>query len=293
MPGPEPLVITAAVTGSITSRADSPHIPLSIDEIATAAVESWRAGAAIIHIHARKGGVPTQDPGAYAAVVDSIRGAGCDAILNLSTGSADGRAELDDRTRLLDLSPEMASLDCGSINSGDERVFQNPFAFLRRTAERMKAVGTVPEIEVFDSGMIENGRRLINEGLIAGPGVWQLCLGVKGGATADPSTITYLLERLPEGAYWSLLGVGRHQLSVNLFSLAFGGHVRTGLEDNVYYRRGELAMSNAQLVERVVRLAGEIGRPIATPAEARALIGSRNSLEPLSKMEVSRHVPDR
>jgi 3-keto-5-aminohexanoate cleavage enzyme len=269
-----PVVITAAVTGSITSSESTQYLPVSHAEIVEAAVSSWRAGAAVIHLHARtQSGTPTQDPSIYAALVKSIREAGCDAVLNLSTGSAGGRAELDERIECLALEPEMATLDCGSMNYGDERVFSNPFVFLRRTAERMRRHGVRPEIEAFDTGMIENGRRLIEEGLIDGPGVWQLCLGVSGGAPADLATTTHMLSRLPDGAFWSLLGVGRHQMPVNLVSLGFGGHVRTGLEDNIYYRRGELATSNAQLVDRVVRMAQDIGRPVATPAEARELLG--------------------
>jgi 3-keto-5-aminohexanoate cleavage enzyme len=270
----EPVVITAAITGSITSRDQTPHLPLKADEIVAAAVESWRAGAAVIHLHARsEEGVPTQDPALYRKLVDAIKNEGCDAILNLSTGSAGGRAELDERIECLDLSPEVATLDCGSMNFGDERVFMNPYSFLRRTAERMRSRRVLPEIEVFDTGMIENGLRLIKEGLIDGPGMWQLCLGVRGGAPADISTVAHMVSRLPEGAFWSLLGIGRNQISVNLFSLAAGGHVRTGLEDNIYYRPGELAEGNGQLVQRIATFANEIGRPVAKPAEARALLG--------------------
>jgi 3-keto-5-aminohexanoate cleavage enzyme len=172
----------------------------------------------------------------------------------------------------------MATLDCGSMNFGDERVFSNPFNWLRDAAARMGEYGIRPEIEAFDSGMIANAVRLIEEGAIPGPGVWQLCLGVRGGAPADLATVSHLLGRLPAGAHWSLLGVGRHQLALNLVSIAFGGHARTGLEDNIYFRRGELARSNAQLVERVVRLAREYDREIATPARARELLGIRSDV---------------
>jgi 3-keto-5-aminohexanoate cleavage enzyme len=169
----------------------------------------------------------------------------------------------------------MATLDCGSMNFGDERVFENPYSFLRRAAEMMRERSIVPEIEVFDTGMIENGLRLIDEGLIEPPGVWQLCLGVRGGAPADIQSVAHLLGRLPEGAVWTMLGVGRSQVPVNLFSLGVGGHVRTGLEDNIYFRLGELAESNAQMVERVARIAGEIGRPLASAEQARELLGIR------------------
>lgn len=270
----DPLVITAAITGSITAPDQTPHVPLTPKAIVAAALESWRAGASIIHVHARyEDGAPTQDPEIFRQIVAGIEEAGCDAVLNLSTGSAGGRAELDERGEVLELRPEMATLDCGSINFGDERIFENPYWWLRKTATRMKELSILPEIECFDGGMIENGRRLIGEGLIKGPGVWQLCLGVRGGAPADVDTVAHMLGRLPEGAFWTLLAVGRHQLPMNMIAIAAGGHVRTGLEDNVYYRRGELATGNAQLVERIVRLADEAGRPVATPAEARELVG--------------------
>jgi 3-keto-5-aminohexanoate cleavage enzyme len=273
----EPVMITAAVTGSITSAKQSPHIPLTVEEIVEAAVESWRSGAAIVHLHARdEQGTPTQDSAIYRTLVERIRERGCEAILNLSTGSAGGRAELDERMDCLELRPEMVTLDCGSINLGDDWVFRNPYStFLKPAAARMRELEIAVELETFDSGMIRNGLRLIREGLIQGPGFWQLCLGVPGGAAPDLQTVAYLLSRLPEGALWSTLGIGRHQLEVNVVSLLYGGHVRTGLEDNVYYRRGELVRSNAQLVERIVRLAEEFGRPVATPDEARRLLGVR------------------
>ena len=240
-------------------------------------MESWRAGAAIVHLHARdETGTPTQNAEIYRTLVGRIRERGCEAILNLSTGSAGGRASIEERLACIEVAPEMATLDCGSVNLGDDWVFANPFStFLRPAATRMRELEIAVEIETFDSGMIRNGLRLIDEGLICGPGFWQLCLGVPGGAAPDLQTIGYLLSRLPQGALWSMLGIGRHQLEVNVLSLLYGGHVRTGLEDNVYYRRGELARSNAQLVERVVRLAQELGRPVASPDEARRTLGVR------------------
>lgn len=270
-----PLVITAAITGSVTSADQTPHLPTSWDAIVEAAVTSWSAGAAIIHLHAREpDGTPTQDAAIFRELIDRIRATGCDAILNLSTGSAGGRASLEQRLECLELGPEMATLDCGSMNFGEERVFTNPYSWLRDAAGRMRSQGIRPEIEAFDTGMIANGRRLIEEGTIEAPGVWQLCLGVRGGAPADLPTVAHMLGQLPAGAEWSLLGIGAHQLELNLISIAFGGHARTGLEDNIYYRRGELAQSNAQLVERVVRLAGEFGRSVATPAEARTIFAT-------------------
>lgn len=277
-----PVIITAAISGSTTTREQSPALPVTVEEMVEAAIECHRAGAAIIHLHAREpDGTPTQDVEIFRRQIEAIRERGCDAILNTSTGAAGGMAE-DPEERLgpVSLRPEMATLDCGSINFGDRRVLSGPWEFLVDSARRMGAAGVVPEIEVFDSGMIANGRRLIEEGLIEGPGVWQVCVGVRGAAAADLETISYLLGRLPRGAVWGMLGVGRHQLPVNLVSLAFGGHIRTGLEDNVYYRPGELATGNGQLVERAVRLAGEFGRPVATVEQAREFIGVRDRRAP-------------
>jgi len=274
-------MITAAVTGSVASGRHSPHLPLTVEQIVEAAVESWRAGAAIVHVHARDAqGVPTQDVAVFRRILEGIRERGCEAILNLSTGSAGGRAEIEERLACIELAPEMATLDCGSVNLADEWVFRNPYAaFLKPAAKRMRELEIAVEIETFDTGMIRNGLRLMREGLLRGPGFWQLCLGVAGGAAPDLQTIGYLVSRLPEGAMWSTLGIGRHQLEVNVVSLLYGGHVRTGLEDNRYYRRGELARSNAQLVERIVRLADEFGRPVATPDQARRMLGVRGHAE--------------
>jgi 3-keto-5-aminohexanoate cleavage enzyme len=270
-----PVVITAAVTGSVASRDDNPALPVTWDDIIASAVDCWRAGAAMIHLHARdEQGVPTQDAAIFKLLVERIRDAGCDAVLNLSTGEAGGHCEdFDGRLAPVRLAPEMATLDCGSTNFGDQRILRGPYYFLQQAAAEMRERGVVPEIEVFDTGMIDNGLRLIDEGLIEGPGVWQVCVGVRGGASADLQQVAHMLARLPEGAFWSILGVGRNQLAVNLLSLAYGGHVRTGLEDNVFYLPGERASSNTQLVERIVRLAGEVGRSVATPAQARELMG--------------------
>lgn len=274
-----PVVVTAAVTGSIASRDDSPALPVTWDEIVQASVESWQAGAAIIHLHARdEHGVPTQDRDTFALLIDRIRAQGCDAIINVSTGTAGGNCEdFDARLAPLALAPEMATIDCGSTNFGDNRILQGPYYFLQQAARMMRELSVVPEIEVFDCAMVENGHRLIEEELIDPPGVWQICLGVPGGSPGDLQSVSHFISRLPEGAFWSILGVGRFQLPLNLISLAYGGHVRTGMEDNVYYRPGELAGGNAQLVERIVRLAEEMGRPVASPAEARELVGVRRS----------------
>jgi 3-keto-5-aminohexanoate cleavage enzyme len=271
----EPVIVQAAITGSITDRATTPHVPMSIEENVDAAVAAWRAGASIIHLHAREeDGTPTQRVDRFVPLVEGIRAKGCDAVLNLSTGSAGGRASGAERYAVAELQPELASYDCGSVNMGDW-VFSNPLPFLRDMAQTFLDRGVKPEIECFDSGHVMLARRLRDEGLLEPPLYFQFVLGVAGGAPPTLHALHMLLGLLPEGSIWSACGIGRGQLDVNLLSLVAGGHVRTGLEDNVYYRRGELAISNAQLVERVVRIAGEYGRSVASPDEARELLGLR------------------
>lgn len=269
------MIITAAVTGSITDRSKSPHHPMTAEEIATAAIDAWRAGAAVIHLHARtEDGTPTQDPVRFADLIDRITAAGCDAVLNLSTGSAGGRAAFEERIACLSLRPEMASFDCGSVNF-ETWAFVNPPSFLETMARRMLEFEVLPEIECFDVGMIHAGRRLAGRGLIRAPLYFQFVMGTAGGIPAEPQHLTHMLAALPPDAAWSVCALGRGQLPMNVMGILFGGHVRTGLEDNVYYAYKVLAKSNAQLVERLVRLSRELGREVASPGEARRILGIR------------------
>jgi 3-keto-5-aminohexanoate cleavage enzyme len=271
----KPVIITAAVTGSITTRAKLPWLPVTPEEIADAAVEAAEAGAAVVHIHVREpDGTPSARAELYQEAFERIRERS-DVLICATTGSGGGRFNDDERLTALDLRPDLASLDCGSINFG-ERVFVNSPAFLRRLSAEITSRGILPEIECFDTSMVANARWLADEGLLPGErGAWwfQFCLGVRGGAPYDATTLLAMRSLLPAGAEWSVLSVGRSQLPVAFLALAEGGHVRTGLEDNIYYHPGELAKSNAQLVERVARLARELGRPVATPDDARALLG--------------------
>jgi 3-keto-5-aminohexanoate cleavage enzyme len=268
----DPVVICAAVTGSITTRESNPHLPISVEEIVESSVGAWHAGAAMLHIHARdEDGVPTQRLDCFEPIVAGLREAGCDAILNLTTGSSAGRATGAERYECLKLRPEMGSFDCGSMNF-DERLFENSPPFLRELAKAFLAAGAKPEIECFDVGQIGNALRLRDEGLLEDPLHFQLVLGVRGGAPATIEQALYMRSLLPADATWSICAIGRHQLMLNLLCLVTGGHARTGLEDNIYYARGVLAESNAQLVSRLVRLAGELGRPVASPKEARAIL---------------------
>jgi 3-keto-5-aminohexanoate cleavage enzyme len=270
---PEPGVIQGALTGSQPpDRERRPNLPLTTDEIADAALTAWQAGAAVIHLHARgEDGTPTQDAGAFTRLVEAVRERGCEAILNLSTGTAGGTAERDERYRVLDLQPEMASFDSGTINFG-ERIFEGDLPFLRRMAEAFRAAGTTPEIECFDTGHVGIALQLREEGLLDDPLRVQFVLGVPGsGVPATIAQVEHLRRLLPDGSPWSVCAIGRAQLPLNTYCLIAGGHVRTGLEDNLHYTRGELA-TNADLVARVVRLAGELGREVASVEQARELL---------------------
>lgn len=273
MPSPTPLVVQCAITGSTDPDPQRrPNVPLTTEAIVGSALAAWRAGAAVIHLHAREAdGTPTQDLEAFRLLTDGLRDAGCDAIINLSCGSAGGRSVRDERLQPLELEPEMASLDCGSINFG-ERVFEGDLPFLRRMARAFLDHGVRPEIECFDSGHVGLALQLRDEGLLDDPLVVQFVLGVPGsGVPATVEMVEHLRRMLPAATPWSVCAIGQRQLPLNAYCILAGGHVRTGLEDNLFYRRGERA-TNAELVSRVVRLAHELERPVATPDEARAIL---------------------
>lgn len=267
------LIISAATTGSRTMKSQTPYVPVTVEEIAQQAIECWRAGAAIVHIHVRDDYEQvTCDPAKYQAVTDIVRASGSDVIMNWSTGGGAGLTTDAERAASIKLAPEVASFDCGSTNFG-AGVFINTPAFLESLAVDMGEHLVTPEIEIFDTGMIETAKELIGRGLLQPPHWFQFVLGVRGGAPATARELTHMVDSLPPNSLWSVCAIGRHQLPLNMIAMAMGGHVRTGLEDNIYYSYRVLAESNAQLVERLVRLARELGREIATPDEAREMIG--------------------
>ena len=269
------LIISCATTGSWPTKAQNPALPTTEEEIAEAAVACREAGAAIVHVHVRdEDGRVTCDPARYARVRRLIEARGCDVIVNMSTGGGAGTTGDEERLAPIGLEPppEIASFDCGSLNFG-ERVFVNSPQFLRELAARMARRGVLPEIECFEAGHAENARRLIEDGALQPPFWFQFVLGVRGGAPASVKQLQHMVDLLPAGARWSVCAVGRAQLPLDVAAMVMGGHARTGLEDNLYYRKGELATSNAQLVARLARIAEELGRPLATPDEARAMLG--------------------
>ncbi|MBW6484793.1 MAG: 3-keto-5-aminohexanoate cleavage protein [Syntrophobacterales bacterium] len=267
------IIISVAPTGSWATKSHNPGLPVTPEEIAGAALSCWREGAAVVHVHVRDDeGRMTCDRSRFQKVKELIRSQGCDIIINFTASGGAGRVGEEERFNSLSAAPELASLDAGSMNFND-RVFLNPPDFLEELARRMLAAAVKPEIEVFDSGMIENAMTLVKKGLISTPLWWQFVFGVKGGAPATARSLVHLVESLPPESLWSVCAIGRHQLPMNMLALAMGGHVRTGLEDNLYYRQGELAKDNAQLVARLTRISRECGREPATPDEARQLLG--------------------
>ncbi|MBI3979081.1 MAG: 3-keto-5-aminohexanoate cleavage protein [Chloroflexi bacterium] len=267
----EKLIVSVATTGSWSPREKTPHLPVTPHEIVEAAVASRSEGAAIVHIHARdRDGNMTQDPAILEEIVEGIR-ARSDILVNLTTSSGVGRLTEEVRFNPLRFRPDLASFDAGTLNFNDG-VFTNSPQFLPELARRLKEAGVKPEIECFDSSFIANALRLADQGLLEPPLFFQLVLGVRGGAPATAKQLLHMVEQIPAGSPWSVCAVGPHQLPMNVMAMAMGGHTRTGLEDNLYYRRGELA-TNPQLVARVVRIAREIGRDVATPAETRAILG--------------------
>lgn len=264
------LIITAALTGAEVTREQQPALPITPDEIAQAAFECAQAGAAIVHVHARHpDGTPTQDKEVYRQIIAAVR-ARCDVIVQVSTGGAVGMTAAE-RLAPVTLAPEMATLSMGSVNFGGD-VFMNHPADMEVFAQAMRAHGVKPELEIFDSGMLTTASRWLKKGLLEGPLHFDFVLGIPGGMAGTPEALLYLKSQLPPQSTWTVAGIGAAQLPLAIMAIVLGGHVRVGFEDNVYYRKGELASSNAQLVARIARLSGELERPIAAPNEARDIL---------------------
>ena len=269
----EKLIITAAITGSRITREITPHIPITPAEIVQSAVECWEAGAAVVHIHVRdpKTGLGTQSFEIFKQVVEPLQEK-TNLILCLTTSGIPGRnLPSDERLAPLELKPELASFDAGSINLGNS-VFINSPEFLESAAKKMKDIGVKPELEIFDLGMVITCQRMKNEGKLAEPFHFQFVLGTPWGAPATPESLLHLHQHIPQNSTWSVIGIGKGHLPMSMMALIMGGHIRVGMEDNIYYSRGVLAKTNAQFVERIVRIAGEYGREVATPDEARRIL---------------------
>lgn len=273
---PDKLIINAALTGMVPTKADTPHLPVTPEEIADDARRCRDAGAAIVHLHARDdAGKPTYRRERYEEILAAVRAACPDLILCVSTS---GRVfhRFEERADVLDVGgpqPEMASLTLGSLNFAREASVTDPQT-IKSLALSMRERGIMPELECFELGMVEQMRFLIERGILQTPGYCNLLLGSPGTINATALNLAMMVNALPPGIIWAAAGIGRHQFRVNALAIIMGGHVRVGLEDNLYFNEGKTqAATNPALIERLVKLADAAGRGIASPNEARAMIG--------------------
>ena len=267
------LIITAAICGAEVLKEHNPAVPYTVEECVREARSAYDAGASIIHLHVRyDDGTPTQDKERYRVIMEGIEKACPDIIIQPSTGGAVGMSN-DERLQPTELNPEMATLDCGTLNFGGDEIFENTENTIKYFGKRMIERGIKPELEVFDKSMIEMALRLHKQGYILKPLHFDFVMGVNGGIGGSLRDFVFLRGSIPSDATYTVGGLGRYEMPLAAAAIIDGGHVRVGFEDNVYLSRGVLAKSNGELVEKVVRLARELGREIATPDEAREILG--------------------
>ncbi|MBV8425307.1 MAG: 3-keto-5-aminohexanoate cleavage protein [Candidatus Eremiobacteraeota bacterium] len=265
----EPLIVTVAPVGAELTPEQTPYLPLTPAQLGETAAACEAAGASIVHVHCRTDdGTNTHAVERFRDAMQAIR-ARSRLIVQFSTGGAIGMTP-QERAAPLELRPEMATLTCGTVNFGDD-VFENSFPIMRGILSAMQRNGVTPELEVFDLGHLSNAKRLAAEGALKLPQHVDCVLGVPGGLDASVEHLVDCIRALPAGCSWSVAGIGRMQLSMATVAIAMGGHVRVGLEDNIWYTKGKLAR-NEELVARVTRIAAELGRPVATPDEARRIL---------------------
>jgi uncharacterized protein (DUF849 family) len=286
-------ILTCAVTGNLTRPDQTPYLPITPEQIANECLAAAEAGAAVVHIHVRDPltGKPSMEVDHYRDVVDRIRRQRNDLVINLTTGPggryvpseddpkifAPGTTLLPPEKRVEHIAlirPDICSLDLNTMNSGPDVVINTP-RNVRKMAAVIRSSGVMPELEIFDSGDLHLARDLITEGTLDGPGLWTFVLGVKYGFSASSETLMYARNQLPAGAIWAAFGIGRAEFPMVAQSWLYGGHVRVGLEDNIYLEKGVLAKGNAELVTKAVDILKSLGGDVATPAEARVLLGLR------------------
>lgn len=283
-------LITCAVTGNLTKPEQTPYLPISPEQIADECLAAAEAGAAAVHIHVRdpQTGRPSMDVELYRDVVNRIRQRNQGLIINLTTGPggryvpseedpkiyAAGTTLVSPEKRVEHIAlirPDVCSLDLNTMNSGSDVVINTP-RNVRRMAAVMRAAGVKPELEIFDSGDLHLARDLIADGTLDGPGMWTFVLGVKYGFSATPETLLYARNLLPQGAVWSAFGIGRSEFPIVAQAWLYGGHVRVGMEDNIFLEKGVLAKSNAELVMKAVDIVRQLGGSIASAADAREML---------------------
>lgn len=269
----EKLIITAAICGAEVTKKQNPNVPYTVNEIGAEAESAYKAGASIIHLHVRyDDGTPTQDKERFRLCIEEIKKRCPDVIIQPSTGGAVGMTD-NERLQPVELLPEMATLDCGTLNFGGNDIFVNTENTIKAFASRMLSLGIKPELEVFDKSMIDTAIRLGREGYIKLPMHFNFVMGVNGGISGTIRDFAFLEGSIPDDCTYTAAGVGRYEFPAAVMSIISGGHVRVGYEDNIFISKGVLAKSNGELVEKVVRLAKELGREVATPDEARKIIG--------------------
>lgn len=267
----EKLIITAAMIGAELTTDQQPNLPVTAEQIGEAAAECRKAGASVIHLHVRDSmGRPSQDVEVFKTAIEEIRQR-TDIIVQISTGGAVG-TPMELRAAPLKLGPEMATLTAGTVNFGDG-VFMNDPQSMELLASMIREYRVMPEIECFDVGHIANAVRLARRGLIDEPLYFDFVMGVPGGIPGTVNDLMHCINSIPQGATWQVAGIGRAELPLATMAIIMGGNTRVGFEDNIYYSRGILAESNAQLVARVARISKELGREVATPDEARRILG--------------------
>jgi uncharacterized protein (DUF849 family) len=283
-------LLTCAITGNLTKPEQTPHLPITPEQIASDGLAAVDAGAAALHIHVRDPatGKPSMEIDLYRDVIERIRRENREVIINLTTGPGGRFIPSDDNPRVAapgttllpplerirhiqQLKPDVCSLDLNTMNSGSDVVINTP-RNVRLMAQAIRESGVLPELEIFDSGDIHLARDLIADGTLVGPGLWTLVTGVKYGFGASSETLLYARSLLPSGAVWSAFGIGRHEFPMVAMSWLAGGHVRVGLEDNVYLEKGVLAKSNAELVRKARRMVSDLGGELMNPREARAML---------------------
>ena len=289
------VIISCAVTGSADSPGKNPAVPVAPEQIARSCIDAAKAGAAIVHIHVRdpKTTKPSMDGALYRETVERIRASGTDVLINLTTGPgarfehdpddprkagpASTMRGPDERVRhVVELRPDICSLDMGSLNMGS-RVFINTPEHLQTMAIAIREAGVMPELEVFETGHLLLARKFIEQGHVKGPGMFQICLGISWGQPATPEAMMYMRNLLPAASPWFAFGISLHQFPMVAQTVLLGGHVRVGLEDNLYLEKGRLAPSNAALVEKAGRIIEELGDTVATPDEAREILGLQSA----------------
>lgn len=270
----EKLIITAAICGAEVSKENNPAVPYSVREVGIEAEKAFLAGASIIHLHVREDdGTPTQNKQRFKACIEEIRNRVQDVIIMPSTGGAIGMTDQERLQPIYLKNIEMASLDMGTMNFGGSEIFVNTETTIINFAKEMHKRDIKPELECFDKGMIDTALRLKEKGIIQSPMHFNLVFGVRGGINATARDLVYLIESLPSDASYTITGIGQYEMPMAALSIALGGHARVGLEDNIYIAKGVLAESNAQLVDKIVQIANEMGREIASPYDTRKILG--------------------